>query len=119
MKSFVLWQVLVVFIGISGIVIIVPKVLGMQVDATSNFYGSFQNELDAKSVYEIAKQCIKLYGFEKCKEDSVVLENSLGNYKIMKNNKDYLLEISIIHNNPRNLHKIRHFTKKKIKGNET
>ncbi|MCE3037379.1 hypothetical protein LW135_05975 [Helicobacter sp. faydin-H20] len=117
MKAFVLWKTLIVLVALISVAFMIPKALSTQKDSMSNFYGSFQNELYAKSVYYIAKACLMRYDLKKCEEDSIDFQDGvLGSYRLQEENKNYIVEISIMHKNPRNLHIIRHFIRKSIKG---
>ncbi|CBG40387.1 hypothetical protein [Helicobacter mustelae] len=115
MRAFGLWYgviLLMIFIGVS---VMVPRSVGLQEDVISNFYGSFQNELFAKSLYELAAQCIKQKEKASCLEDGLDFEGFEGSYQISEKADVYDVEIIVLHKNPRNFHIMRYFTHKIIK----
>ncbi len=87
---------------------------GLSRDASSNFYGNFQNELLAKTAFEIAKYCLELKGAIACAKDNFKIENAQVHYTITEVGNFYDIEISVLHQNLRNLHTLRFVKRKKI-----
>ena len=110
---------LLFLLGISVFTQMSLRYFGTQADATSNFYGSFQNALYAKTIYQIASKCIQKYqNLESCQSNTFIRGIFSGDYQLTEYPTFYEINISILHQNPRNLHIIRNFYKKKIKRQE-
>lgn len=88
---------------------------GLIEDASTHFYGSFQNALYAKALYDVAKACLSSYDFQTCHKQAFVDGIYRGAYELFEANDSYRVEIWVLHQNPRNLHIIRNFLTKKIK----
>lgn len=105
---------LFVLLGLVSLSALALRYLGSDVDSSSNFYGSFQNELFARSVYDIAKSCLKSYDFARCESDSIDFGEFSASYTLTERASSYAIAIVVLHRNPRNLHIIRHFVEKEI-----
>ncbi len=114
-RAYAMIYALFLLLALSGISGMVFGYFGRAIDGASNFYGSFQNELYAKSLYEIAKSCLKKYDFSQCQSDAIDFGDFKGSYTLIEQKDFYEVQMVILHLNPRNLHIIRHFVQKEIK----
>lgn len=90
---------------------------GFSEDVATHAYGKFQNTLYIRSIYEIAKACLKNYDLTRCQYQNVYFDfhpDFQGGYEIKQSVNGYDIEIWSLHQNPRNLHMIRDFVVKKI-----
>ncbi len=88
---------------------------GLIEDASTHFYGSFQNALYAKTLYQVAKACLSRYEMQVCDNQDFNEGIYKGGYELFDDKDSYRVEIWVLHQNPRNLHIIRSFLVKKIK----
>ncbi|WP_104697107.1 MULTISPECIES: hypothetical protein [unclassified Helicobacter] len=115
MKAYGMVYALLLLLAVTFSSQIVLKYFGASLDVGSNFYGSLQNEIYMKNVYEIAKKCLEKYDFNLCWEDEMVFDHFSASYRLFEQEDSYKIEIVLLHKNPRNLHIIRSFTNKIIK----
>lgn len=109
---------IILLLGVGFVTKTTLRYFGMTEDANTHFYGSFQNALYAKTLYEVAKKCLSRYDFNHCQRQDFTDGIYSGGYEIFKLEQDYRIEIWVLHQNPRNLHIIRNFVAKKIKKEE-
>lgn len=114
-KAYAMIYALFLLLFLSSVSGFVLRYFGNDIDGASNFYGSFQNELYAKSLYHIAKSCLKTFTFTQCQNDVVDFENFKGAYWLIEEESFYRIQLVVWHTNPRNLHIIRYFVEKEIK----
>ncbi len=116
MRGYGMIYALIVLLSVGFISQMSLHYLGGSEDSSTNFYGSFQNALYAKTLYEVAKKCLNRYDFNHCRKEEFMLEGYSGGYELFEEGVDsYRIEIWVLSQNPRNLHIIRNFLTKRIK----